>query len=59
MIDKDRIPKKLVSLIEDKLQGRTDEIFFPPPVFDAMKGEVIDYKKSRILFSERRKHVIE
>ena len=43
MIDKDRIPKELIPLLEAKLLGRKDEINFPPPVFDAMKGEVIDY----------------
>ena len=34
---------KVGNLLEEKLQGRTDEIDFPTPVFDAMKGEVIDY----------------
>ena len=43
MIDKDSIPEKLLPLIEKKLEGRTDEINFPPPVFEAMKGEVIDF----------------
>jgi acyl-coenzyme A thioesterase PaaI-like protein len=43
MIDKDKIPKELLPLLEAKFQGRTDEINFPPPVFDAMKGELIDF----------------
>lgn len=43
MIDKDRIPKKLLPLLESQLQGRTDEINFPPPVFDAMKGEIVAF----------------
>lgn len=43
MIDKSRIPSKLIPLLEEKLQGRMDEIQFPPPVFDAMQGEVLDY----------------
>ncbi len=43
MIDKDRIPKAILPALEAKLQGREDEINFPPPVFDAMKGEVIDF----------------
>lgn len=43
MIDKDRIPKVLLPMLEEKLQGRNDEITFPPPVFDAMKAEVVDY----------------
>ena len=32
MIDKDKIPKELLPLLEAKFQGRTDEINFPPPV---------------------------
>ena len=43
MIDKDRIPKALIPLLEIKLRGREDEIDFPPAIFDAMKGEVIDF----------------
>ena len=43
MIDKDRIPKDLLPVLEDRLRGRSDEISFPPPVFDALKGEVIEY----------------
>lgn len=43
MIDKYRIPKELLPLLEKKLAGRTDEIDFPPPVFDAMQGEVVNY----------------
>lgn len=38
MIDRDRIPKELIQILENKLQGRNDQIIFPPPVFDAMKG---------------------
>ena len=50
MIDKDRIPKELLPILEAKLQGRTDEINFPPPVFDAMRGEVVSYdSKNEIL----------
>jgi len=43
MIDKDKIPAKLLPLLEEKLKGRMDEIEFPPPVFEAMQGEVLDY----------------
>ncbi|NOR51121.1 MAG: PaaI family thioesterase [Gammaproteobacteria bacterium] len=43
MIDYARIPKEIIPLLEEKLKGRDDEIDFPPPVFDAMKGEVIEY----------------
>ncbi len=43
MIDKKRIPKAILPLLEEKLQGREDEIIFPPPVFDTLKGEVISY----------------
>lgn len=43
MIDKDKIPKNLLSVVEEKLQGLENEITFPPPVFDTMKGEIIDF----------------
>ena len=43
MIDREKIPAKLLPLLEEKLQGRMDEIQFPPPVFEAMQGEVLDY----------------
>ena len=53
MIDKDRIPAELLPLLEEKLQGRTDEIIFPPPVFDALKGEVINYDIENELLTNR------
>ncbi|WP_290699184.1 PaaI family thioesterase [Amphritea sp.] len=43
MIDKGRIPKELLAILEENIKGRIDDIIFPPPVFDAMKGEVISY----------------
>lgn len=43
MIDKERIPKEVLLLVEERLQGRSDEIVFPSPVFDAMQGEVVDF----------------
>ena len=43
MIDKSRIPKDILPILEKRLEGRSDEIDFPPPVFDTMKGEVISY----------------
>lgn len=45
MIDKDRIPQELLAIIENNLQGRDDTITFPPPVFDAMEGEILEYKQ--------------
>ena len=45
MVDKDRVPHDVLLLIEEKLGGRSDEIVFPPPVFDAMQGEVVDLSK--------------
>ena len=47
MIDKNKIPKDLIPLLEDKLKGRIEDINFPPPVFAAMKGEVISYDSSQ------------
>lgn len=43
MIDKGRIPPKLLPLLEEKLQGRMDEIVFPPPVFDTLQGVLLDF----------------
>ncbi|MCW8983348.1 MAG: PaaI family thioesterase [Gammaproteobacteria bacterium] len=43
MIDTDRIPAEIIPLLEQRLGGRTDEISFPPPVFDALQGEVVTY----------------
>jgi acyl-coenzyme A thioesterase PaaI-like protein len=43
MIYKDKIPPQLLPIIEEKLQGKTDNIDFPPPVFEAMQGEVLDF----------------
>jgi acyl-coenzyme A thioesterase PaaI-like protein len=43
MINKDKIEEKLLLLLEAKLHERTDDFNFPPPVFDAMKGEVVDF----------------
>lgn len=43
MIDRKRIPEEILALLDEKLAGRSDEIDFPPPVFDAMQGEVIAY----------------
>jgi len=44
MIDKTKIPAKLLPLLEEKLKDRMDEIQFPPPVFEAMQGEVLNYE---------------
>jgi len=43
MIDKTKIPAKLLPLLEEKLKGRMDEIDFPPAVFETMQGEVLDF----------------
>lgn len=43
MINTEKVPDKLLPRIEAALQGRKDEINFPPPVFDAMRGVVVDY----------------
>ncbi|MDM8558956.1 PaaI family thioesterase [Candidatus Parabeggiatoa sp. HSG14] len=48
MIDKDRIPETITStlllpFLEKNLLGRIDKINFPPPIFEAMKGEVVDF----------------
>ena len=43
MIDKDRIPKELLAVLENNIEGRNEDISVPPPVFDAMKGEFLSY----------------
>ncbi len=43
MIDKDRIPAELLPMLESKLAGREDQFEIPPPVFDAMQAEMVDY----------------
>lgn len=43
MIDKDRIPEDILSLLKSRLLGRKELITIPPPVFEAMEGEFIDY----------------
>ena len=53
MIDKNRIPKELLPLLEAKLRGRTDEINFPPPVFDTMKGEVVSYDSENEILTNK------
>jgi len=53
VIDKNKIPKELIQRVESKLQGRNDQIVFPPPVFVAMKGEVLDYKSENESLTNR------
>lgn len=53
MIDRNKIPEELITLVEEKLRGRTDEINFPPAVFEAMKGEVIDYNLEKETLTTR------
>jgi len=43
MINKNKIPESILVLLEKKLQGMDMEIEFPPPVFDALKGEVVSF----------------
>ncbi|WP_413702164.1 hypothetical protein ACLKMH_12145 [Psychromonas sp. KJ10-10] len=43
MIDKNKVPKELIAILEANFKGRTDEINVPDPVFEAMKGEFINY----------------
>ena len=41
MIYKDKIPKNLISIVEERFKGLENEITFPPPVFDIMEGEML------------------
>ena len=42
MIDKDKIPKSLLPIVEDRLKDLANEIAFPPPVFDTMQVKLSD-----------------
>ena len=43
MIDKDKIPNDLLQILESKLHGRSDNITIPPPVFELMKVEFVEF----------------
>ena len=53
MIDKERISLEFLVALEENFNGRADEINFPPPVFDAMKGEVINYDVEKKILVNR------
>jgi len=53
MIDLKRIAKQLHPLLEEKFKGRMDAIDFPPPVFDALQGEVIDFDIEKETFTNK------
>ena len=42
MINRDKIPAELVPILEANLDGEADKYSFPPPVFEAMGGELIE-----------------
>lgn len=53
MIDESRVPEEILKIVKERLQGRTDEINFPPPVFDALKGEIVSYQKEEETLTNR------
>ena len=53
MIDKKKLPPKLWPIVEEKLLGLEDNINFPPPSFEMMKGEIIDFDIEKGLFKNR------
>jgi len=53
MIDKSRIPKEILPVLEKRLEGRSDEIDFPPPVFDIMQGEIVSYDTDKEILINR------
>lgn len=53
MIDKSKIPKSLLPIVEDRLKDLDDEIAFPPPVFDTMQGEIIYFDSDNGVFKNR------
>ncbi|PLY16845.1 MAG: PaaI family thioesterase [Sedimenticola sp.] len=42
MLDRDRIPGELCAILEEQLGNRLDDINFPPPVFDTLRGEMVE-----------------
>jgi len=50
MIDKNKLPKKLLPIVEEKLHSLADTINFPPPSFDMMKGEILDFDVKKGIF---------
>ncbi len=53
MIDRNRVPAKIMAILEENLEGRMDEIIFPPPVFDALKGEIVSYDHDKETLTNR------
>lgn len=53
MINKDKIPKNLLPIVEKQLCGLSNEITFPPPVFDTLKGEIISFDINEGIFKNK------
>ncbi len=53
MIYTNKIPEELLSIVKIKLQGLENKINFPPPVFDTMKGEIIDFNIEQGIFKNK------
>ena len=53
MIDKEKIPKSLLPIVEERLRGLDNKIVFPPPVFDTLQGEIIDFNIEQGIFKNR------
>lgn len=53
MIYKDKIPQGLISIVEEKLQKLENEIHFPPPVFEIMKGEILTFDIEQGIFKNK------
>jgi acyl-coenzyme A thioesterase PaaI-like protein len=39
----DDLPSEIMDILRDKLGDRMDEYAFPPPVFHAMQGEILEF----------------
>ncbi|MCK5697822.1 MAG: PaaI family thioesterase [Gammaproteobacteria bacterium] len=54
MIDRTRIPNELLILLDKNLGDNiSDDFNFPPPVFDTMQGEIIDYNVAEKTLTNR------
>lgn len=43
MIEIEKIPTELLSILQQNLKENSDNIQIPPPIFEAMKGEFIEF----------------
>lgn len=53
MIDKEKIPVELQEMLAEKLHGADNRFKMPPPVFEAMQGQLIAYDPEENVLTAR------